>query len=66
LRVARGKALLELAPDVLISMRFPARHAQRGRQEAAPEEEARTHAQKLLMATIFAVFVVLAVLVSHL
>jgi hypothetical protein len=65
-RAARGKALVELARDALIAMRFPARRAQRGRPEAAPDEEARAHAQKLLIATIFAVFVVFAVFVSHL
>jgi hypothetical protein len=53
LRVARGKALLELEPDVLISGRFPARHAQRGRPEAAPEKGTRAHAF-----AVFAVFVV--------
>jgi hypothetical protein len=44
LRAAGGKARVELAPDILISMRFPARRAQRGRPEAAPGEEAKAHA----------------------
>jgi hypothetical protein len=44
---------VELAPDVLISMRFPERRALRSRPEAASEEEARAHAF-----AVFAVFVV--------
>jgi hypothetical protein len=42
---ARGKAPVELSAAALISMRFPTRRAQKSRPKAAPEEEARAHAQ---------------------
>jgi hypothetical protein len=68
LRAAHGKTHGDQIVRRQLQQRFPARRAQRGRsaQRCAPGEEARAHAQKILLATIFAVFVVFAVLVSHL